>query len=126
VFRTATRQARVEMTVENPEHRLKPGMFIRAEVVLARADDAVVVPEQALAIRNDKTGVFVIDEDGPAAVWREAAVGIREGGRVQVEGDGIAGRVVVLGQQLVKDGSPVVVSGDESGTAGRRTGESVR
>ncbi len=126
VFRTATRQARVEITVENPEHRLKPGMFIRAEVVLARADDAVIVPEQALAIRNDKTGVFVIDEDGPVAVWREAAVGIREGGRVQVEGDGIAGRVVVLGQQLVKDGSPVVVYGDESETAGRTSEESAR
>ena len=30
VFRTATRQARVEMTIDNPRHRLKPGMFIQA------------------------------------------------------------------------------------------------
>jgi multidrug efflux pump subunit AcrA (membrane-fusion protein) len=29
VFRTATRQARIEMTIDNPQHRLKPGMFIR-------------------------------------------------------------------------------------------------
>jgi len=36
-------------------------------------------------------------------------VGIREGDRVQVEGQGLNGRVVILGQQLVKDGSPVTI-----------------
>ncbi len=126
VFRRTTRQARVEMMIDNPNHRLKPGMFIKAEVVLARAADVVIVPEQALTIRDDKTGVFVIDEKAPAAVWRQATVGIREGDRVQVEGDGIAGRVVVLGQQLVKDGSPVVVSGDEKKTTEGPGQESVR
>jgi RND family efflux transporter MFP subunit len=32
VFRKPTRQARIEMTIDNPQHRLKPGMFIRATV----------------------------------------------------------------------------------------------
>jgi RND family efflux transporter MFP subunit len=30
VFRKSTRQARIEMAIDNPQHRLKPGMFIRA------------------------------------------------------------------------------------------------
>ena len=34
VFRKSTRQARIEMKIDNPQHRLKPGMFIRATVVL--------------------------------------------------------------------------------------------
>jgi RND family efflux transporter MFP subunit len=33
VFRTSTRQARVEMHIDNPRYRLKPGMFIRAAVI---------------------------------------------------------------------------------------------
>lgn len=56
VFNQAARQARVEMTIDNPAHRLKPGMFIRAAVVLDRVADAVIVPEQALTRRGDRTG----------------------------------------------------------------------
>ncbi|BCR04478.1 MexH family multidrug efflux RND transporter periplasmic adaptor subunit [Desulfuromonas versatilis] len=114
VFREATRQARVELSVENPEHRLKPGMFVRATVVLEQVADAVIVPEQALTQRNDRTGVFVVSEDGGSVAWRVVQVGIREGGRVQVSGEGLAGRVVTLGQQLVDDGSAIVIpSGQE-------------
>ena len=40
VFQQASRQARAELTVANPQHRLKPGMFVRAEAVLERVEDA--------------------------------------------------------------------------------------
>ena len=118
VFRKSTRQARIEMTVDNPHHRLKPGMFITAAVVLARASDAVIVPEQALTIRDDKNGVFVISDDGRSVAWREVNTGIREGGRVQVEGKGLSGRVVTLGQQMLNDGAPVSIAGGRPGAAG--------
>lgn len=124
VFRQSTRQARIEMIIDNPEHRLKPGMFIRARVVLARVPDAVIVPEQALTLRNDKTGVFVVSEDGRSVTWRDVQVGIRDGDRVQVEGEGLSGRVVTLGQQLISDGSPITIpSGHEDGAAGAETPE---
>lgn len=111
VFHEATRQARVELKIENPQHRLKPGMFIRATGVLDRVAEAIVVPEQALSTRGNRTGVFVLNEDGQMVSWREVTVGIRDGSRVQVEGEGLTGRVVTLGQQLVDDGSRVTVSG---------------
>ena len=109
VFRQNTRQAKVELRVNNPKHRLKPGMFIRATVVLDRVKDATMVPEQALTRRNDQDGVFILKPDGRTVAWRRVRVGIREGGRVQVEGEGLSGRVVVLGQQLVDDGSRVTI-----------------
>ena len=67
--------------------------------------EATIVPELALTLRNDKSGVFIVSEDGRSVAWREVKVGFREGDRVQVEGQGLSGRVVTLGQQLVKDGS---------------------
>ncbi len=112
VFKETTRQARVELTVENAEGRLKPGMFIRATVILDRVADAVLVPEAALAKRNDERGVFLLADDGRSVQWRPVTPGIREGGRVQILGDDLSGRVVTLGQQLVDDGSPVVLPGD--------------
>ncbi|UCH19663.1 MAG: efflux RND transporter periplasmic adaptor subunit [Deltaproteobacteria bacterium] len=114
VFRQATRQARVELTIDNPRHRLKPGMFIRATVVLDRLTEATIIPEQALTTRDDQTGVFVINEDSQSVAWREVKVGIRENGRLQVQGKGLTGRVVTLGQQMLGDGSRITIPVEQS------------
>ncbi len=120
VFRKSTRQARIEMTIDNPQHRLKPGMFIRTTIVLAQVPEAIIVPEQALTIRDDRSGVFIVSGDGQSVVWREVKVGIREGDRVQVEGQGLSGRVITLGQQLVKDGSAITIPDFQGETAAGR------
>jgi RND family efflux transporter MFP subunit len=126
VFSKSTRQARVEMTIENSQHRLKPGMFIRATVVLERVAETTTVPQQALTARNDKTGVFVVSEDGRSVVWREVKLGIREGGRVQVEGEGLSGLVVTLGQQLVNDGSSITIADMQGETVPSRKEEATQ
>ena len=116
VFREATRQARIEVRVGNPRLQLKPGMFVRADVVLDRVDDAVIVPEAALVRRNESTGIFVVGADDVVA-WRPVEAGIVDAGRVQVEGNGLYGLVVVLGQQLLEDGSRVRVANRPESTA---------
>jgi len=120
VFRKSTRQARIEMLIDNNQYQLKPGMFIRASVVLARVADAIIIPEQALTIRNDQSGVFIVSVDGKTVAWREVKVGIREGDRVQVEGAELSGRVVTLGQQLVNDGSQIKIAANQNPTAAGR------
>jgi RND family efflux transporter MFP subunit len=120
IFRKSTRQARIEMTIDNAQHRLKPGMFISATVVLARVPEATIVPEQALTIRDDRSGVFIVSEEGRSVAWREVKVGIRQGDRVQVEGEGLSGQVVTLGQQLVKNGSAITIPDVQSQTTDGR------
>ncbi|MGA6926926.1 MAG: efflux RND transporter periplasmic adaptor subunit [Desulfosarcina sp.] len=114
VFRKSTRQARIEMTIDNPQHRLKPGMFIRATVMLSQVPAATIVPVQALTLRDDKYGVFIVSEDGRSVTWNEVNVGIREGNRTQVEGEGLSGRVVTLGQHLVEEGSLVMIAAGQN------------
>jgi RND family efflux transporter MFP subunit len=108
IFQESSRQARAELTVANPEHKLKPGMFVRVEAVLDRAEKATIVPRAALTTRNGQTGVFVVKDDMRVA-WRPVKVAIEETDRVQVVGDGITGRVVTLGQQLIEDGSRIIL-----------------
>jgi RND family efflux transporter MFP subunit len=112
VFRKETRQARVELTIANPELRLKPGMFIRATVKLDSLNDAIIIPEAALTSRDDKTGVFVVNEEKMTVSWHPVRVGIRQGDRAQVEGEGLSGRVVSLGHQLIDEGSTIILSSD--------------
>jgi RND family efflux transporter MFP subunit len=109
VFRAASRQARVELAVANKAMLLKPGMFVRATVVLERIADATHVPEQALTTRDGEYAVFVVDRAGKSVARHKVEVGIRENGRAQVSGNGIAGRVVVLGQQVLEDGSAITL-----------------
>jgi hypothetical protein len=73
-----------------------------------------------LTIRDDRSGVFIVSEDGRSVAWREVKVGIREGDRVQVEGEGLSGRVVTLGQQLVNDGSLITIPAEQNKTAAGR------
>lgn len=118
VFRENTRQARVELEVPNAELRLKPGMFVRATVVMKRVPKTTVVPRRAMVTRDGAPGVFVVAPDGQSVVWRPVEVGIRQGNRVQVIGEGLEGQVVVLGQQLLDDGTRISVAntGEEPGS----------
>ena len=110
VFQDASRQARVELRIENEALKLKPGMFIRAQVEVDRVEGATIVPQSAIVTRSDIQGIFLVSEDGDRAEWRTVRVGIREGAKVQVLGDAIRGKVVTLGQQLIEDGAPIRVS----------------
>lgn len=114
VFRQQTRQARVELSIDNKQFRLKPGMFIRATVELAHLAEAVIVPEAAVTIRGGQTGIFVVNEGKMTVAWHPVRLGIKEDNLVQIEGDGLNGRVVSLGQQLIDDGSPISIPEGEA------------
>jgi len=125
VFRENTRQARVELTIDNKEFRLKPGMFIRATVELDHIATATIVPDQAITRRGDQTGIFVVNEEGMTVSWRPVQVGIQEGDRVQILDEGLAGRVVSLGQQLIDDGSVIFIPPAEQQPTGNKNGNKV-
>jgi multidrug efflux pump subunit AcrA (membrane-fusion protein) len=85
-------------------------MFVRATITLDHVDEAVAVPEAALTRRGDVEGVFQVNETGDRVSWVPVTTGIRGGGWVQLLNDSLSGRVVVLGQHLIDDGSPVAVA----------------
>lgn len=114
VFKEETRQARVELSIDNAERLLKPGMFVRATIVLDKVSNAVIVPEQAITKRNDRNGVFLVKDDGNHVRWQEVTIGIRDGKQVQLHED-LAGQVVTLGQQLLDDGSAITIPGTAPG-----------
>jgi len=109
VFRESTRQARVEILVENPDARLKPGMFVRSRVILKQVSDAVILPQTALVVRDGQTGVFVLDPQKPVVHWQVIEPGIRHNNYVEAVSGELKGSVVTLGQQLLDDGSEVIV-----------------
>jgi membrane fusion protein (multidrug efflux system) len=59
----ATRNVRVQATVENPDQKLLPGMFGSVKVVLPAREPVVAVPITAIAYATYGDSVFVVEEE---------------------------------------------------------------
>ena len=106
VVDVAGRAIRIRARVPNPKGELTPGLFARVQVVVARRENALLLPESAVFARDDKTYVYrVIDG---RAVRTVVLLGQRRPGFVEVR-EGLArdARVVTAGQQQLRDGATV-------------------
>ncbi len=101
-----TRTLVVEAELANPDGRLRPGAFVRAEIVVDPDAPALVVPPNALVRFAGVDKVFVV-QDG-VAVERYVAVGRQAEGRVEVLSGLAAREVVVLAPGGLKAGERVI------------------
>jgi len=108
VFAPESRQARVELEVPNPDGRLRPGMYVRARVVLARVQAAAIVPRAALVPQEAGHAVYVVAKGGTARLV-PVTVGVSDGERVQVDGLEGVEQVITLGQARLHDGAAIVL-----------------
>ena len=117
-----TRNIRVQATIENPEHILKPGMFTTTTVVLPDKPAVVTVPETAVDYTLYGDAVFLVTEkkadDGKTSlvvVRTFVVTGNRVGGRVEIlSGVKPGDRVVSVGQIKLQSGAAVAISPDPS------------
>jgi membrane fusion protein (multidrug efflux system) len=97
----------VRILVPNPEHTLRPGMYVTAVVAEGKADSAVLAPQQG--ITRDPKGnatAMVVQADGKVA-QRDVKVSRAIGDRWLVdEGLAAGDRVIVEGLQKVQPGMP--------------------
>jgi membrane fusion protein, multidrug efflux system len=117
---TDTRNIRVQATIDNPDHILKPGMFVTATVVLPDQAAVVTVPETAVDYTLYGDSVFLITEKkaddgttGLTAVRTFVRTGDRLNGRaVILSGLKPGDRVVAVGQLKLQSGFAVAISTD--------------
>ncbi|MBP7088605.1 MAG: efflux RND transporter periplasmic adaptor subunit [Candidatus Omnitrophica bacterium] len=103
----STRSAPIEITIDNPKHFLKSGMFCRVELVINRYQNALAVLKEAVMGKAPDAYIFVVKDNH--ATLRKVTLGISKGPYYQVtEGLSPEELVVVMGQQILKDNSPVV------------------
>lgn len=122
VFNESSRQARVELRVPNPDNRLRPGNFVRVRIVLREAESACVVPSAAVARRDGREVVFVLDDGSETVRMVPVSLGVAEGELVEILDPVITGRVITLGQQLLEDGMKVRVVAAEASSEGAASG----
>lgn len=124
LLKEMSRQACVEIEIPNSEGLLKPGMFIRAQIEFDRHENATVVPLAALARRNDRQGVFLVDTEMMKARFVPVTLGVTEGEIVEVTEPVMSGFVATLGHHLLEDGATIRLP--ETGAADRADEQSRR
>lgn len=101
-----TRTLRVRALIENTDGRLRPGLFARANLGIARREGVILVPEEAVQQRADGAVVFRV-LDGNRVERRLVTLGaMRAGDEVEIRsGLGQGDRVVSRGHADLVDGS---------------------
>ena len=114
----ATRNIRIQATVENRQERLRPGMFVDVDVILPEQEDVRMIPTTAVLYAPYSDSVFVLEKkaagdgqpDGQVLRQQFVRLGAQRGDYVAVlsgveEGD----QVVSTGVFKYRNGQSVVV-----------------
>jgi len=114
----ATRNITVQGTVANPEHKLRPGMFVNVEVLLPEVTGVLAIPSSAVSFAPYGDSVFVVkdsknEEGQPAKVVEQQFVklGTTRGDQVSIESGLHSGdEVVTSGVFKLQPKAPVQVN----------------
>jgi RND family efflux transporter MFP subunit len=115
-----TRSYTVEISVPNPARRLRAGMVAEATITTNATTSALMVPATAVLHDGSMNGaplVYVLD--GARAHARRVTIGAARGDSLEItSGLNVSERVVIAGQQRLRDGSAVTLqSNDMPGSA---------
>lgn len=106
------RTVAVRAAIPNPAGTLRPGLFVTVRLNVGEDSHALLIPEEAGFLRQEKAMVFAVEER--TARLKEVTLGMRERGLVQVrsglkEGDS----VVRTGTHKLHDGERVSLKSSE-------------
>jgi membrane fusion protein, multidrug efflux system len=97
----------LRLTVPNPKQFLHAGQYIRVVVATAERQDALLLPQRAVQVLQDKNYVWIVDNTG-AAQQRDVTMGQQQGSDWVVEQGLKPGDVVVVdGIQKLRPGMRV-------------------
>ena len=104
----ATSTFTVEVSVDNREESIRPGMFAEVFFVLRQAYDAVIVPRSAILIEDGQSVAYLAY--GGYAMRRLVVTGIDTGAEIEIiSGLYIGEPLIVAGQTFVTDGVPITI-----------------
>ena len=74
---------------------LRPGQFVTVRIVSAEHKDCLAVPVESVVKDEEGTTVIAVVQNDTAA-WKPVKTGLRDGGLVEVEADGLQAQMTVV------------------------------
>ena len=97
-----TRTFKVMISVDNSSDQLLPGMFVKADLVVNRVENAIIIPKEIIKGRGRSQAVFIADKG--YAAERRIYTGIENDDRIEViDGLKAGDKLVVRGYETLRD-----------------------
>lgn len=94
--------------INNSSAKLRPGMFVKADIVIAQKDSVIVIPKDVILVRDYGKVVFVARGDD--ARERKIVTGIEHEGMIEVvDGLSTEERLIIKGFETLKNRSKIKV-----------------
>lgn len=109
----ASRTLKVTCTLDEPDDRIIIGMYAKIQLFTDHKENCIVVPYNAVLTNNKRTYVYVVNSQRNPAVaeQRDVTLGVRSDDIIEIlEGLQSGDQVVVKGQNLLADNSPVIIA----------------
>jgi len=104
-----TRTYQVEVIIDNENRVLRPGMFIKADIIVESKNGVIIIPKFCLLERSNRDVVFVVDNQ--RAEMREVETGLEDDDNVEIVSGLTEGEMLVSrGYETLKDKMKVRIS----------------
>jgi membrane fusion protein (multidrug efflux system) len=110
---TETRNVQVEATLLNPNHLLKPGMFVHVTVETNQSQQFLTVPQSAISFNPYGDIAYVVKQTPPTLTVQQVFVTLGEtrGDQIAVlKGLKAGDEIVTSGQLKLRNGSTIVIN----------------
>ncbi|MGE4587347.1 MAG: efflux RND transporter periplasmic adaptor subunit [Mangrovibacterium sp.] len=105
---TETRTFTAKLSIDNGGLLLRPGMFVQAEIILARKDSVIVIPKEVILSSQRGKSVFVVQQG--TAEQRQVTFGYENKDQVEItSGLKVNDRLVVKGYETLRNRSKVKI-----------------
>ena len=86
--------------------KIRSGYSANAEIVLAKADNVLTIPESAVEFSGDSTFVYIIKGEGSAKTYERTNVetGLSDGVNIEIK-KGLTNKDKVRGPEIISDDS---------------------
>lgn len=98
-----------KLQISNPDLKLRPGMFVKADIITAQKDSVLVIPKNIILSGNRGKYVFVVERNN-GADDRVISTGIENKDQVEVtQGLNLNDKLIIKGFETLRDGSKVKI-----------------
>lgn len=105
---TETRTFQGKILIDNGQLKLRPGMFVKADIMVDHADSSIIIPKDVIVSRRNRKYVYVVERS--TAVLREIQTGLEDETNIEViEGLKENENLIIRGYETLRENSRVKV-----------------
>ncbi|MDR2148943.1 MAG: efflux RND transporter periplasmic adaptor subunit [Tannerella sp.] len=103
-----TRTFKGKILIDNNKLKIHPGMFVKADIVVDRADSAIIIPKNVILSNRNRKYVYIVEKN--TAVIRNIITGLEDEDNIEVkEGLNESDNLIIRGYETLRENSRVKV-----------------